>query len=88
MTKNRGTIDASASLMVLGYTAPKRKRVQREHTEDWQTIRQLILKPHNRGVSINRTPIPWVKSPAGFYPEQIFKEYHAASREENLLRNV
>jgi len=30
---------------VWGNTVPKRKRVQCEHTEDWQTIQQYMLWP-------------------------------------------
>jgi hypothetical protein len=29
----------------VGNTVPKRKRIQREHTEDWQTIQQDMLWP-------------------------------------------
>jgi putative transposase len=31
---------------------PKRKRVQREHTEDWQTIRQETLWPEQTAVNV------------------------------------
>ncbi|HET8842886.1 MAG TPA: hypothetical protein VFN35_15585 [Ktedonobacteraceae bacterium] len=40
---NLGTIEAAANSSCWGYTVPKRKRAQREHTEDWQTIQQFTL---------------------------------------------
>jgi hypothetical protein len=33
---------------------PKRKRVQREHTEDWQTIQQYTIWPARTGTSDRR----------------------------------
>jgi hypothetical protein len=33
---------------------PKRKRVQREHTEDWQTIRQYTLWPEQTAYELLR----------------------------------
>ena len=46
-----------------GYAVPKRKRVQREHTEDWQTIRQSMLWPEQTAYELLR-PIVLFGDPA------------------------
>lgn len=46
-----------------GYTVPKRKRVQREHTEDWQTIQQYTLWPEQTAYELLR-PIVLYGDPA------------------------
>ena len=42
---------------------PKRKRVQREHTEDWQTIQQYALWPEQTAYELLR-PIALFCDPA------------------------
>ena len=63
--ENPGTIDASAYLIVLegDHTVPKRKRVQREHTEDWQTIQQYTLWPEQTAYELLR-PVVLFGDPA------------------------
>ena len=63
MTKNLGTIDASALSLCWGYTVPKRKRSQRKHTEDWQTIRQYTLWPEQTAYELLR-PVVLFGDPA------------------------
>lgn len=47
-----------------GNTVPKRKRVQREHTEDWQTIQQYTLWPEQTAYELLR-PLVLFGDPAG-----------------------
>src|SRR5947199_3966708 len=46
-----------------GYTVPKRKRVQREHTEDWQNIQQYTLWPEQTAYELLR-PVVLFGDPA------------------------
>src|SRR5947199_6603371 len=46
-----------------GYTVPKRKRIQREHTEDWQTIQQYTLWPEQTAYELLR-PVVLFGDPA------------------------
>ncbi len=46
-----------------GYAMPKRKRVQREHTEDWQTIQQYTLWPEQTAYELLR-PVVLFGDPA------------------------
>src|SRR5512135_445476 len=46
-----------------GYMVPKRKRVQRAHTEDWQTIRQYTLWPEQTAYELLR-PVVLFGDPA------------------------
>jgi hypothetical protein len=48
----------------VGNTMPKRKRVQREHTEDWQTIQQYTLWPEQTAYELLR-PVVLFGDPAG-----------------------
>jgi predicted DNA-binding protein YlxM (UPF0122 family) len=64
MGENPGTIDASTHFIVLeGGTMPKRKRVQREHTEDRQTIQQYTLWPEQTAYELLR-PVVLFGDPA------------------------
>ncbi len=47
-----------------GNTVPKRKRKQREHTEDWQTIQQYTLWPEQEAYELLR-PLVLFGDPAG-----------------------
>ena len=51
MGNNPGTIGASTYFIV---TVPKRKRVQREHTEDWRTIQQYTIWPEQTAYELLR----------------------------------
>src|SRR5947208_11235604 len=63
MGKNRSTIDASTHFIVLERAVPKNKQVQREHTEDWQTIQQYTLWPEQTAYELLR-PIVLFGDPA------------------------
>ncbi len=43
---------------------PKRKRIQRQHTEDWQTIQQYTLWPEQTAYELLR-PLVLFGDPAG-----------------------
>jgi hypothetical protein len=57
-------IEVAAKIIVWGNTMPKRKRVQREHTEDWQTIQQYTLWPEQTAYEL-LCPVVLFGDPAG-----------------------
>ncbi len=61
---NLSTIEVITKSSCGGNTVPKRKRVQREHTEDWQTIQQYTLWPEQTAYELLRPMVDQIPEPA------------------------